>query len=590
MKKSLSLLAVTLIFNSAFGQANAAQTTTIFEENHTAWQYTGYWRNSNQGQYGSGSQYAVGNSAQTQSNSYSGESGGGLAYLDLTSLPESTLQIELCYIAHGNSWRSTNTIANIHFSDSSAQEITFSQVGSTNTQQCYMLGSHDNVTAVSVSNTNSDDKWVSLDYVRVNYSESPTTDTGEKQRFISTYEPGDLIPNKPMGEVLQRSVYIDGASTLGLNYPTGNNVRVNFGKLIVPLDDIDGNGIRELFVSVDDYVTTYSSVTGIIVYPDSNGNILKHQAIDGRMTKDTSWYPDYVPQFAMSAGDFDSNGVKDIVLSQYINTFGESRLNVLLFGRTDSTSAAEYTIKGDVELSNNRGKLPFTSVRYNQFGIWGHAVGDIDGNGTGDFWSLLFNQTDDIRPDLNTNILHTTISMKNDGSVLSMAADTLPLRSSNQKIIGDINHDGIPDLVMQESTADQRNFYLTTLVSNGSSNSYNKQTTQLLKEGFDNHMRVTNSTAIGDVNGDGHLDVLVSAYPDFTDLSSSGITMEIVYLDAWGQQLGNPVTLFNKVEFFNAAFGVFSPAVLDMDGDGDLDLVMPAPKSDGGGFYFMYFE
>ncbi len=173
------------------------------------------------------------------------------------------------------------------------------------------------------------------------------------------------------------------------------------------------------------------------------------------------------------------------------------------------------------------------------------ALGDVDGDGDLDL--IAGNH----RGDRNRLYLNNgTADPWNGVNGLDITTD---LNSSSSLALGDVDNDGDLDLVVGNFSNNQPNrLYL----NNGTADPWNGVTGTDITANADN----TTSVALGDVDGDGDLDLVAG-----NSLQPSRLYLNSDTLDPWSGKV---------FDIDSTSSGTQSLVLEDVDGDGDLDLIM----------------
>ncbi|TMP27985.1 hypothetical protein CWB99_10570 [Pseudoalteromonas rubra] len=573
-----SLVFQIMVFAFLSGLVQASPTLEVIEENDTRWQYSGYWRNSTQGQYGSGGAYMVGKAT------LDGTLNKGEAYLDLTAFAQSApVSLELCYVQHSARYRSTQVVASVHYSESSKHPVQFSQVGSVNTQACYSLGSHTGVVGLSVSNHTADGQWVSLDQVRVQGAQTPPP---TEPKFNSQYTKADIVPVLPLGTTLARDTIIRSRD-LGVEALT---MESNYGLAIATLDDLDQNGIPELLVTGKHKSDNHTQGHFFILYLDASGAVSRVQSVDELMLKDSGFAAGFDARYLNRVGDFDGNGTTDVVMAENGTTMNPSgRFRVLLLDRKLENEQLSYTVLRSIEYSNAAGNLPVVLTSNATFGVSPYPIGDIDQNGTLDFLTLAVDTDGDLRRSMGRSQaenLYMALKIGNNGDVLSINHLFSPFGGA-PIIAGYMNNDNLPDMVgpYVDSKA------LTFHIAQGNYTSFASFTTHPITVNGGKPFRLVRIIPVGDANGDGHVDIVLAGSEE--GQGSSHKVRGLLLLDEHYQPLGDLIPLVKADEYpdFWRAIHSAQSTFADMDGDGDLDMVMGhIHDPDGPSLHIRYYE
>ncbi len=297
----------------------------------------------------------------------------------------------------------------------------------------------------------------------------------------------------------------------GINFP---NPALSTGKapISVAMGDIDGDGKPDLVVANigDNTVSVFRNTT-------TKGSIT-NSSFAAKVDFPTGSLP-----HSVAIGDIDGDGKPDLVVA---NTNGNT-VSVL---RNTSTNG---TISFSLNVDFSTGSRP-TSV----------AIGDLDGDGKLDL--AIANGNDN-----TVSVLRNTSTRGTINSSSFASQQTFPTGNSPESVaIGDIDGDGKLDLV----TA---NFGVNT-VSILRNTSTNGNSSFAVKMDFP--VNLPESVAIGDLDGDGKLDLAVANQNDNT--------VSVLRNTSTSGSIG-----FTTSVAFAAGRFVISVAIGDLDGDGKADLV-----------------
>lgn len=261
--------------------------------------------------------------------------------------------------------------------------------------------------------------------------------------------------------------------------PTGLADYEEFGTDISPLGDVDGNGTEDYIVGApesldgnDNNATREGAAYVLLTNPD--GSILKHEKIS------LSAYPSLFSQNGMfgtavcGIGDLNGDGVPDAAVgAPFTNSNGVRAGAVyILFLKSDGSVLYKK------ELSTSANTLPFTINAYYNFGNAIANLGDINGDGVTDIAIAAYN--DGYNTSNNTsqgavyvchlNTTGTIISYYKIGQGTPNFTYSSSSLGNNIGALGDIDHDGVNDLVIGYNGSFTSNvkMELILLNSNGS--------------------------------------------------------------------------------------------------------------------------
>jgi hypothetical protein len=288
---------------------------------------------------------------------------------------------------------------------------------------------------------------------------------------------------------------------------------VGAAPLSVAVADFNGDGIPDL-VTPNQGSSDFSILLG---NGDGSFRVLSRASVGDPTT--------FTRPTAVGIGDFNGDGKPDLALAVGSPL---DRITILL-GRGNGT----FQAAGNFRAGPDPGSV---------------VVGDFNGDGKLDLATANSNQTS------NTDFGNMTVLLGNgDGTFqppMSYDAGVRPYAV----VAGDFNGDGILDLAVGASgdSATRQPATIALFLGNGDGTFQPAQYT-ILDNG--------NAVAIGDVNDDGNLDLVVTASNAIVILTGAG--------DGTFQQATFPIDS-----------GASSVAVADIDGDGNADLVIAHSKGD----------
>jgi hypothetical protein len=188
------------------------------------------------------------------------------------------------------------------------------------------------------------------------------------------------------------------------------------------------------------------------------------------------------------------------------------------------------------------------------------AVGDVNGDGHDDIVA--------IEPDPAGGVRYLTGLGNGSGTSFAWNLTNLnKMTPATALSVGDVNNDGRDDIVAAEPDEGNGTRYLTG-ISTGSGTSFTWNLTNL------RHMTVPTSTTVGDVNGDGNVDI-VSVEPD----TGGGVRYLTGISDGSGRFFAWNLTNLRNMTVAPAT------AAGDINGDGKADIVSIEPDTGGGDRY-----
>lgn len=360
--------------------------------------------------------------------------------------------------------------------------------------------------------------------------------------------------------IAQYNVVIPSESTFNIGYPLVANLN---------LVDLNHDGILDLVFSYQDYFIwavlgngdgTYQSYYNVGVshaYPtdlmtaDINGDgfpelidaepgyvgVYANRGDGSFNTSTVPWYGSSLGQFSVLAiADFTGDGTPDAALMNSVDG------SVTIFAGVANSSPSFHA-----------GTLINPQMGY-VGGVTGQAVLDTNGDGNDDV--VLYNHG----PNVDSPGLLTALG---DGKGDFVYKNALPgYQPTIDDFIdqgkGDFNGDGWDDLVLHTDQG------VSLLVSNGDGSFTQKPIS------LPSFSCITGKSAIGDVNGDGKLDLVVAYGGDQANPGcNAGTTASGVFV-----LLGKGDGTFQAPTYVAVGDEVYEPLLLDTNNDGKLDLVI----------------
>lgn len=261
---------------------------------------------------------------------------------------------------------------------------------------------------------------------------------------------------------------------------------------------------------------------------------------------------------------------------------------IVLFSTTiNAQITTQQGPDGFVNISQGSGGFIANIESGDRFSRDHDVAGDINGDGVLD---LVVGARSDDDGAIDAGAVYI-LFMNSDGTVLSnqkisnTAGGFSETLSANSFFgygvagIGDYDGDTIPDIAVSALSPSNRSLYIIHLNIDGTVKNYVKNL-NITAQGL---------TAIGDINGDGQIDLSVSNPGSNAGGANRG-AISLIFLDATSQVISsNTVTISSTQGGFGSglidgdSFGGRESAMLgDIDGDGTLELAVGAFKSDGG--------
>ncbi len=372
-----------------------------------------------------------------------------------------------------------------------------------------------------------------------------------------------------------------------------------FGASVSEIGDLNGDGVIDMAVGAywDD---TGGSDRGAlyVLFMKADGTVsnsvkIAHNLNDGPSLADGDWFGSSVSQI----GDLNGDGVIDMAVGADGDSSDGSDRGALyvLFMKADGT------VNSSVKIAHNLNDGP-SLTDYDQFGSSVSEIGDLNGDGVFDM--VVGANQDDTGGSYSDKGALYVLFMKADGTVsssLKIADNTNGGPSlgdddwfgSSVSQIGDLNRDGIIDIAVgawgDDTGGSQRGaLYVLFMKANGTVSSslkiaHNSNGGPSL--GDDDWFSASVSE-VGDLNGDGILDIAVGAFLDSIDGKGRG-ALYVLFMKADGTVNSSLKIADNSNGGPSLGdddwFGSSVSGIGDLNGDGVLDMAVGAIGDDTGG-------
>ncbi|MEM9608233.1 MAG: LamG-like jellyroll fold domain-containing protein [Actinomycetota bacterium] len=357
-----------------------------------------------------------------------------------------------------------------------------------------------------------------------------------------------------------------------------------FGSSVAAVGDLDGDGVTDLAVgAVGDDDGAFNVGAVWVLFMNADGSARATQKIsdtDGGFggAMDSS---DFFGGSVAGPGDVDGDGLPDLVVGASRDSDGGTARGAVyvLFLNADGT------VRGEQKISDTAGTFAATLDDSDQFGISVAALGDLDSDGVPDI-AVGANGDDDggnLRGAVYVLRLNANGTVKAEQKISDTAGGLVAALDNEDRFgwavagIGDLDGDGVPDVAIsadQDDDGDTNSgaVYLLELTTTGAVKAESKLSAVTggltgPVGGFD---RFGSSLAsLGDLDGDGRLDVAVGAEEDDDGGSNRGAVYVLGLSISCGADTDGDGVLDCYESAFGDTDGDTTPNELDADDDGD---------------------
>ncbi len=365
-----------------------------------------------------------------------------------------------------------------------------------------------------------------------------------------------------------------------------------FGASVARIADLDGNGVDDLAVGApadDDGGENAGAVW--ILFLDSDGTVIDEAKISdvfGGLAQNLI-AGDFFGLSVTSLGDFDGDGTDDLAVGAPLDDDGDG-VDVgafyVLFLNDDGT------VRDEVKVSDLAGNFKGTINEGDWFGHGITLIGDLDADGTIDLavGAPLDNDGDDadsgaiwilfMNPD-GTVRAHQKISDKEGGSIDFFNLRPADLFGYDVSAPGDLNGDGIPDVVVGTPLDDDgsgadlgalRFLFLNTDGTVKGATKISRTTGGINPDIIAGDAFGSSVAMIGDLDGDGFNDVVAGAPRDNDGGGVDSGAVWVLFLEGFNESCGDAtedstITVTDALVALNASVALTECALCLCDVD-----------------------
>ncbi len=397
------------------------------------------------------------------------------------------------------------------------------------------------------------------------------------------------------------------SSTFG-NFTGALGSSDHFGVSVAALGDLDGDGISDLAVGAPDDDDGSRNAGAIwILFLKTDGTVKGHQKI----SKTTGGFTgvldssDFFGQSVGAIGDLDGDGNVDLVVGATGDDDGSSSAGAVWLLLLN----ADGTVKENHKISARAGGFTGSLNGSDAFGFSVSGAGDLDGDGVVDLAVGAIGDDDGASSAGAVWIIYMNANgtVKDNQKISSTAGGfTGALDSSDSfgisvAALGDIDNDGVVDLLVGATGDDDgasRTGAVWVLLMNRNGTVKGQQKISATTGGFTGDLDRSDSmgqsvAGLGDLNGDGLIDMITGATGDDDGASSAGAVW-ILSLNSilpasidgilWVDTDQNGIRETGELGLSGFKVDLYTPGVDGVIGGGD-DLLMASVRSTANGTY-----
>ena len=374
-----------------------------------------------------------------------------------------------------------------------------------------------------------------------------------------------------------------------------------FGRAAVAIGDVDGDGVTDLAIgSYGDADGGLARGAVWIVFMNADGTVKGQQKISST-TGGLVGPPNNNAGFGYAIaplGDMDNDGVPDIAVGAYRENDGGANRGAVYIIRLN----ANGTVKSQQKISSTQGGFTGPLLNADWFGTGVAAIGDLDGDGIIDIavGTELDKDGGTNRGAVYILMLNANGTVKAEQKISSTQGGLTGPLLDNDRFgnavagIGDIDGDGIPDIIVgayRDSDGGTARGAAYVLMLNANGTVKDEQKISSTQGGLTGPIANTDwfgssVAAIGDIDGDGVVDIAVGAQQNDDGGMNHG-AVYVLRMNSDGtvkseQRLSSTTGGLTGPLAVGDVFGSAVGAIGDIDGDGIPDLIVGAMQADDG--------